>query len=424
MSALVATSELTQKDIAQKDLAQKIESFSQAVANSPQGKHPGYCAYFSKLLETANYPPTAVISAWRSRFDAHMGEAVSDQWIQWLHAQGVFSYSAKPYSLARPTSTTAIQPADTVLQPQRILQQSAVTSAVTTSRIRQIADDVAQGVAQSPLSFYLLAQSGCGKSTLMRAIARMTLAFHPASQFFFVDLQAKRWIGFECDPAIVTYATPGVDEDMLLVTETIKQLWGIYQARTTQAQQAARSVSGRMPEFHPVRLFFNEWNLFFGWASEFKGTKLKRYYELAEKAEVQEPLSPAEAISKVRHMFGSGREQKVSLGLCGQELLKETTGFGPQTLNNINMVATGLISPAGDGGYSAALALAKDAKRIPDERVRDWLRKELDEFVENNQPVILSTQGHGRIGQFEDYSQLDGRSAVKGYQHVVTRRLE
>ena len=124
MSALVATSKLTPSDLAQRDLAQKMESFFQAIANSSQAKHSGYCAYFSKLLERANYTPTSVISAWRSRFDAQMGERVSDQWIQWLHEHGVFSYAAEPYSLARSTATTAIQPVDTLLQPQRIPQQS------------------------------------------------------------------------------------------------------------------------------------------------------------------------------------------------------------------------------------------------------------------------------------------------------------
>ncbi|MBE9064263.1 hypothetical protein [cf. Phormidesmis sp. LEGE 11477] len=409
MSASLAT---------QNDLYQKFDSFFRAVNNGPKTKHPGYCAYFSKLLSDARYSPAAVIAAWRTRFDEPLSPPVCDQWLQWLDQSGVFRYSAEPYSLAR-AAATALQPADTVLQPDRVPQLTGVES----SRIQQTSDDVVPGVAQSPLSFYLLAQSGCGKSTLQRAIARMTLAFHPRAQFFFIDLQAKRWLGFECDPAIVTYATPGIDEDMLLVTEAIKRVWGIYQARTSEAQRSARSASGRLPEFHPVRLFFNEWNLFFGWAAEFKGAKLKSYYQLAKHSQIEEPLSPAEAISRVRHMFGSGREQKVSLGICGQELIKETTGFGPQTVNNINLVATGLISPAGDGGYSAPLGLAKDAKRIPDERVRDWLKKELDSFVENNWPVILSTQGHGRIGKFEDYSRLDGSSVIKRYQHTVTRRL-
>ena len=406
--------------VIQGDLTLKIEAFFQAISSGPQDKWPGYCAYFAKLLKDANYSPAAVIAAWRSRFDASLGASASDQWIQWLHQSGVFNYSSEPYSLVRAsTSTTAIQPADTVLQPNRIPQQSAIVQ----SQFQQISDDVVEGVARSLLSFYLLAQSGCGKSTLMRALARMTLAFYPSAQFFFIDLQAKRWIGFECDSKIVTYATPGIDEDMLRVTEAIKKVWEIYQERTAEAQQAARSANGRMPEFHLVRLFFNEWNLFFGWVSEFKGAKLKSYYELAKASEIEAPLSPMEAVSKVRNMFGSGREQKVSLGICGQELTKETTGFGPQTINNVNLVATGLISPEGDGGYSAPLELARNAKRIADERVRDWLRQELDGFVENNQPVVVSTQGHGRIGKFEDYSQLDGRSVVKQYQHVVKKRL-
>jgi hypothetical protein len=204
---------------------------------------------------------------------------------------------------------------------------------------------------------------------------------------------------------------------MLLVTEAIAHVWTIYQSRVKEKQQMVRA-GAEGSQFNPFRLFFNEWNVFYGWAQEFNKQKLSEFRAMAKRKGIKNPLSPMDAVARIGYIFSSGRD--INLGCCisGQSIVKTETGFGPSVLANINVVAVGRVSGE-DGGYGAPLSIVSDQYRIKDARVRAILSKELDGFIKRNEPVLVSTQGHGGIGKLPDYSSLAGQNMLRIYQHEI-----
>lgn len=308
--------------------------------------------------------------------------------------------------------------------------------------IYDLAKDIPKSLAKSHLSIFLLGQPGTGKTTLQRALAGLTVKHIPGAECMVVSLQADKWLGLQKSqdiaslpdinlsgdafspayhrPNTVTYATPGVDEDMLLITEAVKHVWGIYQERVKRKQLAARG-GGAPPDDHAFRLFFNEWNIFYGWAGEFKtAAKTKEFREMAWRKGIKDPLMPMEAILRVGYIFSSGRDINLSCCIAGQSILKDDTGFNSSMVSNINVAGVGRVSQEhGDGGYEGPMSLVSDQWRIKDNRVRAILREGLDGFIKRDEPVLISTQGHGAIGSLRDYSRLSNDNMLSLYRHEI-----
>jgi len=322
--------------------------------------------------------------------------------------------------------------------PAQQIASTAVQSALTgdaNEEIYHLSSDIPKSLATSNLSIFLVGQSGTGKTTLQRALAGLTVQSVANAECMVIDLQANPWLGLQKthnpatlpdveegeevfhQPNTVTYATPGIDEDMLLVTEAIAHVWTIYQSRVKEKQQMVRA-GAEGSQFNPFRLFFNEWNVFYGWAQEFNKQKLSEFRAMAKRKGIKNPLSPMDAVARIGYIFSSGRD--INLGCCisGQSIVKTETGFGPSVLANINVVAVGRVSGE-DGGYGAPLSIVSDQYRIKDARVRAILSKELDGFIKRNEPVLVSTQGHGGIGKLPDYSSLAGQNMLRIYQHEI-----
>ena len=323
-----------------------------------------------------------------------------------------------------------IFPAEIAAQPAQ-----AALPGTAEEEIYHLVSDIPQSLATSNLSIFLVGQSGTGKTTLQRALAGLTVKSVPNAECMVIDLQANPWLGLqktnrpallpdledgehlEHVPNTVTYATPGIDEDMLLVTEAISYVWGIYQARVKEKQLQVR-LGHEGAEFSPFRLFFNEWNVFYGWAQEFNQKKLGEFKTMAKRKGIKNPLSPLDAVARISYIFSSGRDINLGCVISGQSIVKLETGFGPSVLANINVVAVGRVSGE-DGGYGCPLSIVSDQYRIKDARVRAILAKELDGFIKRNEPVLVSTQGHGAIGKLPDYSSLASQNMLRIYRHEI-----
>ena len=290
--------------------------------------------------------------------------------------------------------------------------------------VNPFVEDILYSLSRSSLSTYVWAESGSGKTTFQRALALAQFNHDPETEFRFFDLQGDRWLGLEVDSSIVIHGFVGDDQKMVNICKGMTEVWEICKERTDKKQKLSRQKL-RPEKNHPFRIFFNEWNNFYGWASKFKGQKLKDFKRLLALdpsiEDVDKILMPQDVIDTMGFIMSLGRDQNVTICASGQSIIKEETGLSPAAIRNANVVGIGRISKSGDGGYNSVGSLVKDYRRITDERIRGHLKHHLDGFIARNEGVIISTQGHGAITKLPDYSKINGEIS-KRYKYGVQRK--
>jgi hypothetical protein len=389
-------------------------------------KISGECYHLASYMH-GNRLNSLHVLEWCKEFEKETrGQFKPQEWMEWFEKYGLFQFE-NPKLYKEPK---VLDP-QTVLQPERMESQLAVRNSSAIENIERgldksesvveksaeddlpnMTNDILKSLALSHLSVYIWASSNTGKSTFMRALARAIFEFYPKVQYMFIDLQANRWLGLEVDPSITIMAVLGDDGDMLKVCEAVGKVYEEFQKRTREKQRAVRA--GKEPTlYHPIKLFFNEWNRFYSWATTYKGSKLKEYINFLELKGKKDSLKPLEVVDRMNAIFGTGRDCQMCAVVCGQEITQTQTGFSPGSIGNVNIVALGRVDDTtGDGGYGAVSSLVTDSNRITNKLIRDYLNNQLTLYMKAGLPVIITSQGNSAIGPLPDYREaIDGPSA-------------
>lgn len=307
----------------------------------------------------------------------------------------------------------------------------------------QLSTTIVEDVAIASTPIIIAGQSGSGKSTLNRAIIARTIKHYPDVEFLIVDLQANRYMGLqrtsdrkvlpvlewnkelkqypivEHKPNTVTFVTDGNDDQMLLATEAIKQAWDVYCKRNGARQQAVMNGL-EPPVFHLYRLFLNEWSTFVDWAKSYKQAENKVFIENAISRGIPNPLTPGQAVARVRTMFRSGRDNMISCCVLTQDFTATAIEISPQDQSNGTLIAVGRINhEEKTGGYDAVEAAFADQYRIRNAETRSTLRKVSQGLIKKGEPFLVSSQMYGSVGLFPDYSRYEKQTIASIYQHEI-----
>lgn len=303
---------------------------------------------------------------------------------------------------------------------------------------------IIQDAAIAHTSIFIVGPNRSGKSSLQRAIAGATISVYPDAEFLFLDLQTTKFLGLQRTDAVytlpvlerdekgqypvvnhcpntVTQVTSGEQSHMLLATELIKKAWNTYRERSRIRQVATRSGPD-VPDFHILRFFVNEWNIFYNWASTYSNSKAdrKQFAEDARARGITDPLYPLDALDRIRYIISSGGELKISVCLAGQEYTATASGLPPQMQNNTAVIAVGRIDPIKkQGGYSSCSLVAKDPHKIQDAATREILMRVVEDCIKIQKPILVSTQGFGSVGELPNHEHLAGQSILNIYRWEV-----
>lgn len=362
------------------------------------------CQRLSSYLGVNRHSAAQVAQYLRGAYEPEAAE----QWIAFFIERETFSYEQKPTSTRQPeqpASATHLQEAQTVLQPDKMAREQPA----------KVTTDPAKLLATAGRSVLVVGRSPDDTADVLRAIAKELLEAQRSTQFKFIDFTKAPWLGFQCDPSIVVYATLGVLADLVTITEAIKQAWASYQQKSVAGTLSARSYR-QQPATRPFCLILHQWPLLVGWVRKLSAQEVKEYWAIAQAANIQQPISPQKAVSYVGQMIAGGSNLGVFCYLSGQSSDAKFTGLGAEVSSLLSVVAVG--TP--ESGYEQARSLLDAA----DSEERPQLLRSYAGLRRGRSALLTTSLRLGAVWPMPPhYADWRGVTAVSAYQDDVAKVL-
>lgn len=370
------------------------------------------CDRFSEFLALNHYSAQQVAEHLRATYPK---QAAAD-WIAFFIERETFNYEATPTSTvapdepaaAAPAQVTQVQDAQTALQPDRMQRPQPEPASL----------DPAQLLAGSGRSVLVAGRSPELVADVLRSLAKETLLAATQAtaplEFRFIDPNRNPWLGFQCDPRLVIYATLGHLADLVQVVQAIQHVWTAYLEQGQLLTAALRSYR-TAPPARPLCLVIHQWGLIYEWAKGLSSREVKAYSAIAQAQGIEKPLSPVEAVGYVKHLVAAGNSAGVTCLLGAQDI--NSTGLSAEAFKSLTVAAVGDSA----AGYDLPLSLLPSTSADG----RSHCQQLAQQVKRDRLPLIVSTHDTGLAAALpeRDYKDLRIRSAVSLYRHRVSKEL-